>query len=154
MRALRGQRCDINKNVNGICKAYSAFIEPERLLVGEECSEDMYWQVCGYGKYQCIDDRCAPIDSSMLCQSSNDCTADKYCNLNGECVLPKKLGSPCTDQEECGRTAACYYADLRKQEGKCVAYFSVAIGESVGTYTGHDNKFLKSTNMSTDFASV
>ena len=64
-------------------------------------------------------------------------------------MTPKKSGDSCTEQEECGRTAACYYSDLRKKFGECVEYFSKMNGETVATYTGHDNLFSNNWNMST-----
>ena len=142
------QFCDINVNMNGVCTNYSAYIEKNLLLVGQECTDDMYWSICGYGKMQCSDSKCAPIDSSMLCQTSNDCWTDQFCNTEGKCVTPKKPGEACIDQEECGRTGACYFSDLRNKQGECVGYFSKMTGETVATYTGHDNMFGNKWNVS------
>ncbi|MDR3549491.1 MAG: hypothetical protein P4M11_14700 [Candidatus Pacebacteria bacterium] len=146
------QYCDINLNMNGVCHNYTdSYVERESLIVGHECTDDMYWKICGYGKMKCESEQCAAVDDSMLCQTSNDCWPDKYCNSDGQCVSPKKAGETCIEQEECGRTAACYFSDLRKKEGECVTYFTKMAGENVGTYTGHDYRFSSDWNTSIDF---
>ena len=143
------QFCDINLNLNGVCKnVTTTYIEREALAVGQDCTEDMYWKMCAYGRMDCVDYKCAPISGDMLCQSSLDCWPDNYCSPNGECLSVKKVHEACIEQDECGRTAACFFPDLRKKEGECVEYFSMANGEQVATFTGHDYTFTNNTNMS------
>lgn len=142
------QNCIINKNYNGICINQSNYIEPEPLMAGEECSFSNYRQTCGYGLRQCQNGICAGIDNTMRCQTSWDCWPNTYCNLYGNCVTPKNPGDSCTNDEECGRTAGCYFSDLRINTGICVQYFSRMNGESVATYTGHDNLFTNMSNQS------
>jgi len=144
-----GQYCDINLNNNGICVNYTAsYVERESLVVGQECTDDMYWKICGTGSMRCDNYQCAPITENMLCQSSNDCLPSDYCNPEGKCVPTKKPGEACIEQDECGRIAACYFADLRKKTGECVEYFTKVNGENVATYTGHDAAFASSANSS------
>ena len=146
---LPNQFCDINLNMNGVCTNKTAgYVQRELLTVGQECTDDMYWSMCGSGKMKCEGGRCAAVDGGMLCQTSNDCWPNRYCDIHGQCVQPKKAREPCTEQEECGRSAACFFADLRGKYGECVEYFSKINGESVATYTGHDLLFSNGGNTS------
>jgi len=137
------QYCDINLNYNGKCTNYTEnFVEREALVVGQACSNDMYWKVCAYGNMKCIEGRCAAITKNMVCHSSLDCHSYEYCDNTGKCMPVKNdEDDECTEQEECGRLMACYYENLADVKGKCVKYFSKEEGDFVATNIGHDHLF-------------
>eukprot|EP00826_Nyctotherus_ovalis_P008083 TRINITY_DN12088_c0_g4_i1.p1 TRINITY_DN12088_c0_g4~~TRINITY_DN12088_c0_g4_i1.p1 ORF type:complete len:323 (-),score=66.34 TRINITY_DN12088_c0_g4_i1:510-1439(-) len=142
------QFCDINLNYNGVCTNHTEnYVEREALVVGQMCSDDMYWRVCAYGSMQCVNERCAPITKSMVCHSSLDCLASEYCDNTGTCQSAlKSVGAECTEQEQCGRKMACYYEHLNDTKGKCREYFSIPDGSVVHTYIGHNHLFRNRSN--------
>ena len=72
-----------------------------------------------------------------ICRNTSDCNPSLYCDSNSLCSKYKQEGDECTKNDECGRKALCYYANL-KGTGACKGMFTVQNEESVGTNFGYE----------------
>lgn len=125
-----GYRCAGAVGYPDTIKTYSCEEVPsdeDYIDMAKFCLNQLPGEPCNF-KEQCLSKNCKKhicvgVEEGLACSKHADCAVGLYCN-NSVCTLLKGLGESCTENFQCKNDAGCI-------DGKCVEYFTQAVGTEV-----------------------